>query len=76
MSVSIKLERVGATNNPLYRIVVAPTRGKINGNHLAILGSYDPKKKILKMDNKILKEWQDKGAILTEGIKKILKSNP
>ncbi len=73
MSVSIKLSRYGAKNSPYYRIIAAPTRSKRDGKNLGIIGSYDPKLKKATFDQKLFDEWVKKGAIVTEGVKKILK---
>lgn len=73
MSVSIKLSRYGAKNSPYYRIVAAPTRSKRDGKNLAIIGSYDPKLKKLKVNKELFDEWIKKGAIITSGVRKIIK---
>ncbi|MEK7100391.1 MAG: 30S ribosomal protein S16 [Patescibacteria group bacterium] len=72
MSVSIKLSRVGKKNNAFYRIIVAPTRSARDGKNLGIIGSYDPRLKTHELDKKLYDEWIKKGAIVTEGVKKIL----
>lgn len=72
MSVSIKLARVGAKNSPYYRIIVAPTKSKRDGKNLAVIGRYDPKLKKHELDQKSFDEWVKKGAILTEGIRRVL----
>ena len=72
MSVSIKLSRVGAKNNEFFRIIAGTTRSKVDGKNLAVLGTYDPKKKKLELDKKMLEAWIKKGAILTEGVRKII----
>jgi small subunit ribosomal protein S16 len=72
MSVSIKLSRIGAKKCAFYRIVASTTRNKINGEHLEILGSYNPKFKKLELDKKKMDEWIKKGAIVTTGVKKVL----
>lgn len=72
MSVSIKLSRFGAKNSPYYRIIAAPTRSKRDGKNLGVIGSYNPKLKKVEMDKKLFEEWVAKGAIVTEGVKKIL----
>lgn len=72
MSVSIKLSRYGAKNSPYYRIVAAPTRSKRDGKNLGIIGNYDPKLKKLNLDKKLFDEWIKKGAIITEGVRKVL----
>lgn len=73
MSVSIKLARFGAKNSPFFRVIAQTTRSKVNGNNHAILGSYDPRHKKLELDKALLEAWVKKGAILTEGVKKLLK---
>lgn len=72
MSVSIKLSRYGAKNSPYYRIIAAPTRSKRDGKNLGIIGNYDPKLKKLNLDKKLFDEWIKKGAIITEGVRKVL----
>lgn len=73
MSVSIKLSRVGAKNNPFYRVIAGTTRSKVDGKNLDILGTYDPKLKKLDLNKAKFESWVKKGAILTEGIRKIIK---
>ena len=73
MSVSIKLSRVGAKNNAYFRIIAAPTRSKRDGKSLEILGSYDPKLKKVVIDKKKFKKWIDVGAIITSGVRKLIK---
>jgi len=46
MAVKIRLQRVGATNQPKYRMVVAEDSTKRDGRFVEILGNYDPKNKI------------------------------
>lgn len=72
MSVSIKLSRTGKKNTAFYRIVVAPTRSARDGKNLGIIGSYNPRLKTHEIDQKLFDEWIKKGAIVTEGVKKVL----
>lgn len=72
MSVSIKLSRVGAKNSPYYRIIAAPTKSKRDGKNLEVIGRYDPKLKKHELDQKSLDKWIKNGAILTNGVKKVL----
>ena len=73
MSVSIKLSRYGAKNSPYYRLIAAPTRSKRDGKNLGIIGSYDPKLKNLEINKVLFDEWIKKGAIITNGVRKIMK---
>lgn len=72
MSVSIKLSRTGKKNNAYYRIIVAPTRSKRDGKNLGIIGNYNPRTKTHELDQKLYDEWIKKGAMVTEGVKKVL----
>ncbi len=72
MSVSIKLSRYGAKNSPYYRIIAAPTRSKRDGKNLGIIGSYNPRLKTHELNKKLFDEWIKKGAIVTEGVRKVL----
>ena len=72
MSVSIKLSRTGKKNSPYYRVVAAPTRSARDGKNLEIIGSYNPESKKLEIDKNLLDSWIKKGAILTNGIKKVM----
>lgn len=75
MSVSIKLTRTGSKNNAYYRIVAATTRSARDGKNLAILGSYNPHTKTHEIDKALYEEWIKKGAIVTNGVKKVLNLN-
>lgn len=77
MSVSVRLSRVGKKNQPVYRIVVSQTRYKRNGKYLDLLGLYNPSinPPFLKLNRQKLEEWVKKGAIISEGLRKILKQN-
>jgi small subunit ribosomal protein S16 len=44
MATKIRLCRMGARNNPFYRLVVADSRFATTGRNLEVLGWYDPKK--------------------------------
>ncbi len=72
MSVSIKLSRTGAKNSAFYRIVAATTRSARDGKNLGIIGSYNPKLKTHELNKTLYDEWIKKGAIVTEGVKKVL----
>lgn len=45
MAVRIRLKRIGAKNNPVYRIVVADSRSPRDGKFIEELGTYQPVKK-------------------------------
>ena len=72
MSVSIKLARFGNRNNPFFRIVACPTRSKRDGKNLDILGTYDPNTKKVTIDKKKFDVWIKNGAIVTQGVRKLI----
>jgi len=67
---------VGKKRQPLYRIVVSETRNKRDGKFLDIIGSYDPSfnHPVLKLNQELFDQWVKKGAIISDGLKKILKT--
>jgi small subunit ribosomal protein S16 len=75
MSVTIRLAKEGKKNAPTYKVVASNTRDKRNGKFLDILGYYNPSHTpaLISIDEKKVKEWQSKGAIVSESVEKILK---
>ena len=72
--VKIRLARVGATNQPKYRIVVAHEQNARNGGVIEIIGNWDATKKPVKFElNKERYDyWLSVGAQPTEAIQKLL----
>ncbi|MFH1601366.1 MAG: 30S ribosomal protein S16 [Candidatus Shapirobacteria bacterium] len=70
----IKLFQRGKKGQITYRVVVAEAKSKRDGKFTADLGHWNPDSKTLKIDQKELVSWQEKGAQLTEGVRKILKN--
>ena len=77
MSVKIRLRRMGNTNNPFYRIVVADARSPSKGRFLETLGWYDPKeaeaKKNFKVDVSRVNYWVGNGAELSDTVNSLVK---
>ena len=75
MSVAIRLSLVGKKGQPVYRILVCEKRSKRNGRYIDLLGHYDPNinPPLLKLDEKKFKQWQEKGAMVSTGLAKLLK---
>jgi small subunit ribosomal protein S16 len=75
MAVRIRLARMGAKKNPFYRLVAADSEAPRDGKFLEILGFYDPMKDPahIKVDEDKVNRWLDKGAIVTESARAILK---
>lgn len=70
--VKIKLKRLGAKKNPLYRIVVINATTKREGAPIQQLGHYNPKTKEMKLDKKAALDWISKGAQPTETVKYLI----
>jgi len=75
MSVSIRLARFGKKNQPIYRIITTETRSKRNGKYIDCLGYYNPNvtPPVINIDENKLNGWKKKGAIISTGLRKILK---
>ena len=69
------MKRIGAKNNPVYRIVVADSRSPRDGKFIEELGTYQPLKK---SDNVMLnleraQYWVSQGAQPTETVASFIK---
>ena len=75
MAVKIRLRRMGARNNPFYRVVVADSRSPRDGRFIEEIGYYDPKSQpaVVKIDTEKANEWIKKGAQPTDTVKRLLK---
>jgi len=72
--VTIRLFRQGKKNQPFYRIVVTDKRKKRQGKYIEAIGFYNPLKEPaeIKIDHQKLKFWKERGANLSDGLKKLL----
>ncbi|MBT4209711.1 MAG: 30S ribosomal protein S16 [Candidatus Komeilibacteria bacterium] len=59
---AIRLQRVGRKKQPLYRVVVSERSKDMYGDHLEILGQYDPHKKEAALKEDRIKHWLSVGA--------------
>ncbi len=77
MSVTIRLAKFGKRHAPTYRVVATNTRSKRNGRFLDLIGHYTPEgaKAEFVFDSKKYDEWVNKGAIVTEAVKKLKEGN-
>lgn len=74
MAVTIRLFRQGKKNQPFYRIVVIDKKTKRQGKYIEAIGFYNPLKEPaeIKIDKERLSFWENRGAIISEGLKKLL----
>ncbi|MGI6278520.1 MAG: 30S ribosomal protein S16 [Patescibacteria group bacterium] len=71
----IKLSQVGKKHQRSYRVVVAEARSKRDGKAVEKIGHYNPRaeKNQLKINRKRLQYWCQRGAQMTDPVRKILK---
>jgi small subunit ribosomal protein S16 len=75
MAVSIRLTRMGAKKKPFYRMVAADSEAPRDGKFIEILGYYDPMKDpaVIKVQEDKVNYWLEKGAIITESARALLR---
>ncbi len=69
----IKLSQRGKRNQRTWRIVVAEAKSKRDGKYTDNLGYYNPHTDEFEVNKDKLNYWQEQGAQLTQGAKKLLK---
>ena len=76
MAVRIRLTRVGARNNPIWRVVAADQRSPRDGRFIDVLGHYNPQTQpsTIEIDEAKLRDWISKGAQPTGTVKKLMKA--
>ncbi|WP_026487236.1 30S ribosomal protein S16 [Caldanaerobius polysaccharolyticus] len=76
MAVKIRLMRMGAKNNPFYRVVVTDSRSPRDGKFIESIGYYNPisQPREVKIDAEKALEWLKKGAQPSDAVRLILKS--
>jgi small subunit ribosomal protein S16 len=69
------MKRIGAKNNPVFRIVVADGRSPRDGKFIEEIGTYHPEQKSnnVKLDLDRTKYWISKGAQPSETIASFIK---
>lgn len=72
--VKIKLAMFGRKKAPFYRIVAITDKERREGKPLEVLGFYNPAKKELNLEKEKMNVWIKKGAQITTGVSKLLKS--
>ncbi len=75
MAVKIRLKRMGNRHRPFYRLVVADSRTRRDGEALEYLGWYDPVKDPAQMsfEEESIRKWIAQGAQLSETARSLLK---
>jgi small subunit ribosomal protein S16 len=75
MAVKIRMKRIGAKNQPVFRIVVADGRSPRDGKFIEELGTYHPRQKgdNVKFDLERVKYWISKGAQPSDTVASFIK---
>lgn len=69
----IRLQRVGRKHDPSFRIVLTDSKnGPKSGNFIEVLGNYDAKKDVKKIDGERVKELIAQGAQISDTVHNIL----
>jgi small subunit ribosomal protein S16 len=76
MAVRIRLTRVGARNNPIWRVVATDKRSPRDGRFLEVLGHYNPQTdpSTIELDEDRVRSWLEKGAQPSGTVKRLLKA--
>jgi small subunit ribosomal protein S16 len=76
LAVRIRLTRVGARNNPMWRVVAADQRSPRDGRFIEALGHYNPQTdpSTIVLDEQRLRGWIEKGAQPSGTVKKLMKA--
>ena len=73
MAVKIRLKIIGATKRPYYRLVVADSRAKRDGNVIESIGTYMPlEAEKFNVNKEAALNWLGKGAQPTDTARNIL----
>ncbi|MBF0363211.1 MAG: 30S ribosomal protein S16 [Oligoflexia bacterium] len=75
--VKIRLARKGRNKRPVYTIVATDVDSPRDGRFLERLGQYDPigKEVLRQVKVEALNKWIEKGAILSDTVKSLLKKH-
>ncbi len=69
----MRLQRYGRKNNPSFRVVVTDSRNSPKtGNHVDVIGSYDPKAGKFQIDGEKAKHWISKGVQVSDTVHNFL----
>lgn len=74
MAAKIKLQRIGAKNQPYYRVVVQDESAPPSGRVIEVLGRYHPLEEpaLFEVNGEKTQEWIKKGAMPTEKVRILL----
>jgi small subunit ribosomal protein S16 len=70
----IRLRRTGKTKQPTYRVVIADSRAKRDGDFVEIVGHYNPRTRpsTLELKEERVRHWLAQGALPSETVHRLL----
>jgi len=76
MAVRIRLRRVGASKDPIWRVVVADQRSPRDGRTIETIGSYNPQTEpsSITIDAERATHWLEHGAQPTKTVARLLRT--
>jgi small subunit ribosomal protein S16 len=74
----IRLRRMGATNQPYYRVVVSDSRQATSARAVEEIGFYDPRAKPprVEIDRARVDYWVGQGALLSDTVRQLVGRAP
>ena len=72
--VKLRLKRIGRKKLPFYRIVAMDVTAPRDGQALGQLGTYDPLKSRISLDEEAMVRWLKLGAQMTDTVRDLLRS--
>ena len=75
MALKIRLTRIGTTHQPHYRVVVAESRSRRDGDPVEVIGTYDPRTKGKQVNLRLdrVDYWLGKGAKPSDTLHALIK---
>jgi small subunit ribosomal protein S16 len=76
MAVRLRLTRIGARKDPVWRVVVADQRSPRDGRVIEIVGHYNAQTEpsTISIDADRVKAWLERGAQPTDTVRKLLRT--
>jgi small subunit ribosomal protein S16 len=76
LAVKIRLTRVGARNDPVWRVVATDQRSPRDGRFIEVLGHYNPQTdpSTIELDEGRVRDWLSRGAQPSNTVKNLLKA--
>ena len=76
MAVKLRLKRMGSKKAPFYRVVEADSRSPRDGRFIETVGTYNPitEPAEVKIDEEKALNWLSKGAIPTDTVRDLFRS--